>query len=465
MQGSAEILQEYLVKLGSQVDASSYLKFNENLSSTQKRVLGLGTAAATAVAATVAATTKFAYEMRKAYFSAELAGTTPSGLSAFGKAAQQIGISSGEAEASLRSFGGALRETNAQALFPTITGGGLTGDTLQDYLNLLESLKKLEAEIGGPVGHQVAASFAAQFGLSEEQYTLMSRHLDELKMKSGDFKNQQDKLFTPEDQAKLKDYANSVDDLSNSFVFLGEALLLKVGPVLQRVINHLINANNLFKQTLLGDKVDFAKGVVSFAESGKKLLFGESYQTPKDVQDLLGGNTDVDKFLKGIKGVESSGGDYGAKNPRSSASGAYQFIDSTWQALTKKYGMGQEFSSARQAPKEVQDAIARKYAEELLKQYGGNATMAANTWYTGNPQGTMTAEQLAANKGFNAQDYQGRFNRSLGGSGAPGGSNSVVMNNNFNITGGDANATARAVAMEIGRKYGDTTRYTQGLQP
>lgn len=50
-------------------------------------------------------------------------------------------------------------------------------------------------------------------------------------------------------------------------------------------------------------------------------------------------------------------GGYGAKNPRSSASGAYQFLDSTWRNVAPRAGHP-GYSSARYAPWWVQDAVA-----------------------------------------------------------------------------------------------------------
>ena len=49
---------------------------------------------------------------------------------------------------------------------------------------------------------------------------------------------------------------------------------------------------------------------------------------------------------------------YNAQNPRSSASGAYQFIDSTWRNITREMGTGTEYAKARHAPPVVQDAVA-----------------------------------------------------------------------------------------------------------
>ena len=57
-----------------------------------------------------------------------------------------------------------------------------------------------------------------------------------------------------------------------------------------------------------------------------------------------------------------SGGDYRAENPRSTASGAYQMLDSTWRSLSASKG----YSRAKHAPKSVQDAAAR----ELLREQG-----------------------------------------------------------------------------------------------
>ena len=131
--------------------------------------------------------------------------------------------------------------------------------------------------------------------------------------------------------------------------------------------------------------------------------------SPSMRSNYSGGGDEIDRVLNSIKGVESGGGDYNAKNPNSSASGAYQFIDSTWQASTKKYGIGQQYPTARSAPPEIQDAVARKSVEELMAKYNGDTDKVANVWYTGNPNGNMTAAGLAANRGFTSEKYRAKF--------------------------------------------------------
>ena len=48
---------------------------------------------------------------------------------------------------------------------------------------------------------------------------------------------------------------------------------------------------------------------------------------------------------------------YGAQNPVSSASGAYQFVDGTWRSQSSRAGYG-GYARAKFAPPEVQDAVA-----------------------------------------------------------------------------------------------------------
>lgn len=61
-------------------------------------------------------------------------------------------------------------------------------------------------------------------------------------------------------------------------------------------------------------------------------------------------------FLSCVRAHES-GGNYAAKNPGSSASGAYQFIDSTWRTVSARAGHA-GYARASAAPWWVQDAVA-----------------------------------------------------------------------------------------------------------
>lgn len=91
---------------------------------------------------------------------------------------------------------------------------------------------------------------------------------------------------------------------------------------------------------------------------------------------------------------------------KASASGAYQFVDSSWQGLTKKYGIGTQYQRAVNAPPDVQDLVATAYVNEILMATGGDVSKVPVAWYTGNVEGKINARSLAMNPGLSVAKYQ-----------------------------------------------------------
>jgi hypothetical protein len=85
----------------------------------------------------------------------------------------------------------------------------------------------------------------------------------------------------------------------------------------------------------------------------------------------------VDLILATIRSVES--GDYANHHSGSSASGAYQFIDSTWVGA----GGGAYAPRAYLATPQQQDTIARRYVQKILDSHGGDAAAVPEVWYVG----------------------------------------------------------------------------------
>jgi len=121
-------------------------------------------------------------------------------------------------------------------------------------------------------------------------------------------------------------------------------------------------------------------------------------------------DSEVEKILATIR-TRESGGNYAISNPdpKSTASGAYQFIDSTWKRLTKQYGIGTEYNRAKDAPPNIQDEIARRYVKDILKENNGDVSKVPLVWYTGNAQGKMSPAALIANRGQTGEEYQRKF--------------------------------------------------------
>jgi hypothetical protein len=84
---------------------------------------------------------------------------------------------------------------------------------------------------------------------------------------------------------------------------------------------------------------------------------------------------DAAVVLAVIRAMESSG-DYTAASQSSTASGAYQFVDSTWGG----YG---GYARALDAPPAIQDAKAAEWATAILDRNAGDVTAVPVSWYLG----------------------------------------------------------------------------------
>jgi hypothetical protein len=110
--------------------------------------------------------------------------------------------------------------------------------------------------------------------------------------------------------------------------------------------------------------------------------------------------SELGAVLATIRAIES-GGDYTAESTTSSASGAYQFIDSNWGG----YG---GFARASHAPPAVQDAKAAEWAGAILARNGGDVSTLPVTWYLGHvPVGSEwdTVPPQGGNR-LTPRDYQ-----------------------------------------------------------
>ncbi|HUF99819.1 MAG TPA: peptidoglycan DD-metalloendopeptidase family protein [Ilumatobacter sp.] len=94
---------------------------------------------------------------------------------------------------------------------------------------------------------------------------------------------------------------------------------------------------------------------------------------PITVCGVAAGPTEV--ILQTIRTLES-GGDYTAQARGSTASGAYQFINSTWGGYSG-------YNSAADAPPEIQDAKATEMVIAILDRHSGDVSAVPVGWYIG----------------------------------------------------------------------------------
>ena len=114
-----------------------------------------------------------------------------------------------------------------------------------------------------------------------------------------------------------------------------------------------------------------------------------------------GGPTEV--VLATIRTVES-GGDYHAHATGSTASGAYQFLDSTWANYAG-------YTRAADAPPDIQDAKATTQVAAILTAHNNDVTAVPVVWYIGHvpPAGSSEWDTIPAPRAGNTltpREYQ-----------------------------------------------------------
>jgi hypothetical protein len=133
------------------------------------------------------------------------------------------------------------------------------------------------------------------------------------------------------------------------------------------------------------------------------------YDQPSDCNSLQGPSVartlpaEMAAILAAIRAIES-GGDYTAAARSSTASGAYQFLDSTWN------GHG-GYQRARDAPPPVQDAKAAEWAAAILARNGGAVASVPVSWYIGHVPVGVEWDRLPPYPGntLTPREYQQRW--------------------------------------------------------
>jgi len=135
-------------------------------------------------------------------------------------------------------------------------------------------------------------------------------------------------------------------------------------------------------------------------------------------------NAIINNIMRVIKNSESSNGyrkTSFAEGRGSTASGAYQFSDATWQEQARKLGgEATRYKRAKDAPPQIQDAVTRNYISNILRNHNDRPEAVFREWY-GGPKGYVTAQEIALNNGLTMDRYLAQrmaaYNKAAGSDG------------------------------------------------
>lgn len=465
MSGTGEVLQSYLVSLGFKTDAISLRKFENGLSTTGKRVLGVGAAVAGVVASVEAASAAFAYSMRKMYFQSELSGSTVKNLKAMEFAGKQIGITGDSMASSIHGMAQAMRlNPGLQGLIESfgvkVTGRNID-DVMIDYVKALKSMPEF-----------AGAQYAGLFGIDPDTYHQMINHMDELSAKKQDLLNMYKNAGVDPDAAKatILEYTEAMDKLESKLSILAQSLLIKFAPVFKIISEGLNNLIDMVQTDLNPNEPQHQKNEsVELAKrwSGIVLPAPKRYSrsAPGAVTNAAGapspglfGNLEqqyglpaglLDKVWK-----QESGRGKNMTSP-AGAKGHFQFMDQT----AKQYGV--------EDPNNLEQSAtgASKMLQHLRNKYGGDTglALAAYNWGEGNMDSYLKTGKGAKGQAMptETQNYvQSLTGAKLGERGGAG--VSISQSTTIHVNGDNPDATAKSVAREQGRVNGDLVRNMKG---
>lgn len=245
----ATTLQEFLIKLGFQINQQGANQFNATAQGTLRSIMAMTTgvnslgSAMTKFASVIGISAlgieysflKIAQRYEGLYYASQRSGASVVGLRSVGYAAEQIGLTAEEAQGSVeglmmamrmnpgtiglvKSFGVAVTDLNGKAL-----------DTKDIFTNLLQFWRKESAS--GPAGFAIASRQAGLLGISPEVLLQMTQNLDQFNDAMQRYQQRQNELgiATPQMAEDMKEWSQTWktlrQDVSDFVDILGARLL------------------------------------------------------------------------------------------------------------------------------------------------------------------------------------------------------------------------------------------------
>jgi D-alanyl-D-alanine carboxypeptidase len=186
----AETLEEYLVKLGFEVDEITHARFWRSLAQTKGTIKDLAEAAVAAAVAVAVSVEKMALVYNDLYYMSHRTNTSIGALQSFGFAAKQIGLNAETAKAAIDSMSLAMaRNPNLPSFFSTITGIADPERHPKETIEKLIELVKL-----GKMPFWLGAQYAEMGGMDPATFRQFVLEYKDYKKQTEDFEKMQRRM-------------------------------------------------------------------------------------------------------------------------------------------------------------------------------------------------------------------------------------------------------------------------------
>lgn len=234
MASQSQILREYLVSLGFQVNKDSQRVFDTTLGKTNLNVKALGLAVVGVTTATLAMVTQFARGMEKMYYSSRLAESTVGNMQAMSFAAKSVGVEGANMEGALKGMAAAIRSNPGLKSLVESFGIKVTGRDMSDVAtDLLGTLRKMPFYVG--------SQYAGLFGIDPDTYLLLTESLEKFKQMAELRKEMAKDAGVDADEAARAsiEYSQFLRNITERVGLLKDALAIALLPTATKFVEIL----------------------------------------------------------------------------------------------------------------------------------------------------------------------------------------------------------------------------------
>jgi hypothetical protein len=520
LSGSAEILQEYLVRLGFVTDAIGVKKMDGALGAISKKALGVGSAVMGMAVTAEAAIGIFSSQMEKMYYASKLSGSSITNLKSLGQAGKSVGVMGDQIGDAVHNMAAAIRLNPGMQQLIESFGVKVTGRDVSDVaIDTMKALSRQPEWLGAQWANQL-------FGMDADTYHLLVATPGALD-KVGDAQKNLKAMYAAygldweEEGKRAVEYNTQLRVLENRFETLGAVMMKDLQPAFQWLNGALTTGLDSLTK-FLSTKDDVVKKgdkLIPIGKDGGVIVNGKfrpNSVTPKHQDpdyrrhiDYGKRTTDWMKSLYPYFHSDAATAEWRKKNggaaparigpapARVSASNTLEDIDKQYgfpsgtmrsmmrvestgnpNAISPKGAKGrfQVMPATASSPgfglsgwnqldtTNNQDAShSAAYLAALVKKHGSlGLALAAYNGGTGNVDKYHGMPPFKETQDYVANVLGGLDNTKLGA--AAGGGNTVTIHqeNNFNIAGTDSQSTSRSIEAGLGRMNADLTRGFKG---
>lgn len=282
MATQSNVLKEFLIALGYELNEPDARRFDAQLKSVTQKFMELGKVALGAGLAMAAALTKTATEMERLYFASQRTGAAVSRIMSLRFAAEQIGVSAEQAEAAVESMAQTLRTQPGTHALLQMLGVKETRDNVQNLLGLVEKLRTMP--------HFLAAQYAQMFGIDEPTLLMLEKNLPQLVEAQKRFREMGSRagLDIDKNAEQFHQFMMDLRQLWQGVELLAVAFGVKLLPFASQFVH------------VLQRGVDFLLSMHKATEGVSTLIGG--------IVTALGGVFTALKVLRGVGGIFGLGG-------------------------------------------------------------------------------------------------------------------------------------------------------------